>query len=192
MSTVTQAGRAPVPMDTLGIDTIDGYDFGDGPIATINRLIAQLQKIGTDMRDLERQFAETMQRATFDRQVMTLQTKRGAIDLNFKAALASGTGQILGGVAGVVGAATGSQIGMSAGDGLSKAGQGIAGVVNANMTLEAQQTQLRGDFEEQSVQRMEKSLETTVDRAADASRQMRDVTRDLVSLHERVASAVRF
>ena len=51
---------------------------------------------------------------------------------------------------------------------------------------------MQGDFEEQSAQRFEKMLETALDRAADASRRMRDVTRDLVSLHERVASAVRF
>ncbi|RXV65966.1 pathogenicity island effector protein [Burkholderia stabilis] len=179
-------------MDTLGIDSLDGYGPSDGALATINELIARLQKIGSDMRDLERQFSETMQRIAFDRQVLALDTKKEAIEQNFNAALATAVTQIVGGAASALGALSGSQIVTSGADGLSKSGQGIAGVASANMTREAQQIQLQGDFESQAAESFNKTLATAVDRAADASRQMRDVTRDLVSLHERVVSAVRF
>jgi secreted effector protein SseD len=192
MSHITSTGRAPVSMDTLGIDSLDGYGGGDGALATINQIIAQLQKIGSEMRDLERQFSETMQRIAFDRQVLALDTKREAIEQNFDAAMATAVTQIVGGAVSALGALSGSQIATSATDGLSKSGQGIAGIASANMTRDAQQIQLQGDFENQAADSFNKTLATTVDRAADASRQMRDVTRDLVSLHERIASAVRF
>ncbi|WP_240674565.1 pathogenicity island effector protein [Burkholderia stabilis] len=192
MSEITPVGRKPVSMDTLGIDSLDGYGPSDGALATINELIARLQKIGSDMRDLERQFSETMQRIAFDRQVLALDTKKEAIEQNFNAALATAVTQIVGGAASALGALSGSQIVTSGADGLSKSGQGIAGVASANMTREAQQIQLQGDFESQAAESFNKTLATAVDRAADASRQMRDVTRDLVSLHERVVSAVRF
>lgn len=192
MSEIIPVGRRPVSMDTLGIDSLDGYGPGDGALATINQIIARLQKIGSEMRDLERQFSETMQRIVFDRQVLALDTKKQAIEQNFNAAMATAVTQIVGGAMSALGALSGRQIATSAADGLSKSGQGIAGVASANMTREAQQTQLQGDFESQAAESFNKTLATAVDRAADASRQMRDVTRDLVALHDRVASAVRF
>ncbi|AGK49286.1 MULTISPECIES: hypothetical protein [Burkholderia] len=192
MSEITSSSRVPVSMDTLGIDTLDAYGSGNGAIATINEIIARLQKIGSDMRDLERQFSETMQRIAFDRQVLALDTKRQAIEHNFNASMAAAVTQIVGGTVSALGALSGSQIATSATEGLSKSGQGIAGVASANMTREAQEIQLQGDFEHQAAENFNKTLATAVDRAADASRQMRDVTRDLVSLHDRIASAVRF
>ncbi|WDD90560.1 pathogenicity island effector protein (plasmid) [Burkholderia sp. FERM BP-3421] len=191
MSEITPTGRAPVSMDTLGIDSLDGFGAGSGALATINQIIARLQKIGGEMRDLERQFSETMQRIAFDRQVLALDTKRQAIEQNFDAAMATAVTQIVGGAVSALGALSGSQIATSTTDGLSKSGQGIAGVASANMTREAQQIQLQGDFESQAAERFDKTLATAVERATDASRQMRDVTRDLVSLSGQVASAVR-
>jgi secreted effector protein SseD len=192
MSAVTQTGRAPVPMDTLGIDIADAgaYGSGEGMFASIDHLIAQIKKIGVSMRDLERQFAETMQRVAFDRQILALETKKEAIGLNYKAAMASALSQIAGGVVSASGAF--SSVGGSLTTGLSDAGKGIAGVANASMTSEAQQAQMLGDFQDQSAQQFQKSLATTTDRALEASRQMRDATRDLVSLQQQLASAVRF
>ncbi|MGT0250538.1 pathogenicity island effector protein [Burkholderia pyrrocinia] len=192
MRDITPAGRAPVSMDTLGIDSLDGYGAGSGALATINQIIERLQKIGSEMRDLERQFSETMQRIAFDRQVLALDTKRQAIEQNFDAAMATAVTQIVGGAASALGALSGSQIATSTTEALSRSGQGVAGVASANMTREAQQIQLQGDFENQAAESFNKTLATAVERAAGASRQMRDVTRDLVSLHDRVASAVRF
>ncbi|KVX77028.1 pathogenicity island effector protein [Burkholderia ubonensis] len=179
-------------MDTLGIDTPDVYGTGDGTLATINQIIARLQKIGSEMRDLERQFSETMQRVAFDRQVLSLETKRQAIEQNFNAARATAVAQIVGGTVSALGAMSGSHLAASATDGLSKSGQGIAGIASANMTREAQKIQLQGEFESQAAESFNRALAKAVDRATDASRQMRDVTRDLVSLHDRIASAVHF
>ncbi|AOJ04761.1 MULTISPECIES: hypothetical protein [Burkholderia] len=192
MSTVTQAGGAPVRADTLGIDTAGVFGAGDGPMATIDQLKAKLQKIFSEMRDLERTFNEAMQRIAYDRQVGVLETKQQAIMQNFNAAMASAVGQIVGGAVSAIGAASGSQLGASATDGLSKAGQGIAGVANASLTRDAQQTQLQGDFESQSAERLQQALASTVERALDASRQMRDALRDLVTLQGQIAAAVRY
>ncbi|MDN7673345.1 pathogenicity island effector protein [Burkholderia oklahomensis] len=192
MSTVTQAGSAPVRTDTLGIDTAGMFGAGDGPMATIDQLKAKLQKIFSEMRDLERAFNEAMQRIAYDRQVGVLETKKQAIMQNFDAGMASAVAQIVGGAVSAIGAASGSQLGASATDGLSKAGQGIAGVANASLTRDAQQTQLQGDFEGQSAERLQKALASTVERALDASRQMRDALRDLVTLQGQIAAAVRY
>ncbi|AOI48904.1 pathogenicity island effector protein [Burkholderia oklahomensis] len=192
MSTVTQAGSAPVRTDTLGIDTAGMFGAGDGPMATIDQLKAKLQKIFSEMRDLERAFNEAMQRIAYDRQVGVLETKEQAIMQNFDAAMASAVAQIVGGAVSAIGAASGSQLGASATDGLSKAGQGIAGVANASLTRDAQQTQLQGDFEGQSAERLQKALASTIERALDASRQMRDALRDLVTLQGQIAAAVRY
>lgn len=192
MSTVTQAGSAPVRTDTLGIDTAGMFGAGDGPMATIDQLKAKLQKIFSEMRDLERAFNEAMQRIAYDRQVGVLETKEQAIMQNFDAAMASAVAQIVGGAMSALGAASGSQLGATATDGLSKAGQGIAGVANASLTRDAQQTQLQGDFEGQSAERLQKALASTIERALDASRQMRDALRDLVTLQGQIAAAVRY
>ncbi|AOI39216.1 pathogenicity island effector protein [Burkholderia oklahomensis] len=192
MSTVTQAGSAPVRTDTLGIDTAGMFGAGDGPMATIDQLKAKLQKIFSEMRDLERAFNEAMQRIAYDRQVGVLETKEQAIMQNFDAAMASAVAQIVGGAVSAIGAVSGSQLGASATDGLSKAGQGIAGVANASLTRDAQQTQLQGDFEGQSAERLQKALASTIERALDASRQMRDALRDLVTLQGQIAAAVRY
>ncbi|AJX34758.1 hypothetical protein BG90_5236 [Burkholderia oklahomensis C6786] len=189
---MTQAGSAPVRTDTLGIDTAGMFGAGDGPMATIDQLKAKLQKIFSEMRDLERAFNEAMQRIAYDRQVGVLETKEQAIMQNFDAAMASAVAQIVGGAVSAIGAASGSQLGASATDGLSKAGQGIAGVANASLTRDAQQTQLQGDFEGQSAERLQKALASTIERALDASRQMRDALRDLVTLQGQIAAAVRY
>ncbi|AOJ83897.1 pathogenicity island effector protein [Burkholderia savannae] len=195
MSTVTQAGGAPVRTDTPGLGAAGLFDAGDaamGPMATIDQLKARLQKIFSDMRDLERTFNETMQRIAFDRQVGVLETRKQAIMQNFDAAMASAVAQIVGGAMSALGAASGSQLGATATDGLSKAGQGIAGVANASLVRDAQQTQLQGDFDSQSVERLQKALASTLERALDASRQMRDALRELVTLQGQMAAAVRY
>jgi secreted effector protein SseD len=190
MTAVTQHATSRVPVDTLGIDSVI-YGSGAGAGATIDWVIAQLQKIGNDMRDLERQFAEVMQRVTFDRQLLSLESKRGAIELNRQSATASGIAQIVGGAVGMMGAATNTKIGMAAADGFSTAGRGIAGVHSGSVSFDAQNMQLKGEFEGQSAEYFQKTLAATLERALDASRQMREATRELVSLRERIASAVR-
>ncbi|RKT98652.1 pathogenicity island effector protein [Burkholderia sp. Nafp2/4-1b] len=192
MSTVTQASCAPVRADTLGFETVDLITGDDGPIAMIEQLKAKLKKIFSDMYDLERTFNETMQRIAFDRQICTIETKRSAIAQNFDAAMATAVGQLVGGAVGALGAASGRQLVGMAADGLSKAGQGIAGIANASLVRGAQQTQLQGDFEGQSSERVQKELESTVSRALDASRQMRDALRELVTLQGQIAAAVRY
>jgi secreted effector protein SseD len=177
-------------MDTLGIDSLVCGHEG-GATATIDWVIAQLQKIGNNMRDLERQFAETMQRVTFDRQILALASKRDAIEINRQSATVSGVAQVVGGLVGMVGAATNTKIGMAAAEGFSTASRGIAGVHSGSASFDAQNLQLQGEFEGQSAEHFQKTLALTIERALDASRQMREVTRELVGLRERIASAVR-
>ncbi|RQR48102.1 pathogenicity island effector protein [Burkholderia sp. Bp9126] len=178
----------------MSMSSVDGMGAGDvtaGPMATIDRLKAQLQKIFSEMRDLERTFNEQMQRIAYDRQIGALETKREAIGLNFDAAMASAVAQIIGGLVSTVGAASGQRA-VAATEGLSKAGQGIGGVTNASFTREAQQKQLQGDFESQTADVLQKELASTVERAAEASRQMREALRDLMMLQGQIASAVRY
>ncbi|PKH21940.1 pathogenicity island effector protein [Enterobacterales bacterium CwR94] len=169
---------------------LDTSDVG-GSLATINQIILEMQKMGTKMRDLERSHAQMMQRVAFDRQILSLETKREAIEQNYQAALAGAITQIVGGAISSVAALSGSQIATTGADGLSKSGQGIAGVASSGMTREAQQLQLQGDFEQQSAEAFNKMITTAQDRASEASRQMLAIASELVALSDRIASSVR-
>lgn len=183
--------RVPLCSDMSGIEVAGTYSVTDGSIATLQELIARLQKIGGEMRDMERAFGGAMQRVLFDKQLLALDTKRKAIDETFSASMASSIAQAVGGAVSMFGAGSGSQIGTSAADGLSKAGQGIAGVASAGMTRDAQESQLLGEFQTQVADQVDKSLATTINRAREASEQMRASTQALTTLHGQLTSAVR-
>ncbi|MCX8565606.1 MAG: secreted effector protein SseD [Glomeribacter sp. 1016415] len=72
------------------------------------------------------------------------------------------------------------------------AAQGIANYSAAVSKREAEHLQLDADFETQATESFLRSLEKTMDHAIEASRQLRESTRELVALNDRLCSAVRF
>lgn len=193
MSSVTNTTSPRVSQDSFGIDLDLSVDQngGDGSLATINELIARMQKIGIAMRDLEREFTNQMLKSVGERQLLALNTKLEAIKQTFTASLVSAGAQILGGLANVAGAASGSTVATTASKGFESLSTGAGGIVSANINKASQETKLLGDFQDQTLDTMMKSLSKTIERATEASRQMLDVTRDLVSLHDRLAAAVK-
>lgn len=167
------------------------FDTGDNAFTRINEIIMLMKKMNIDMRDTLRGFHDDMQKNALDKQLKALETKQGAIELTFKAAMTGAIGQIVSGVVSFGGSLSGSQLASSATTGLGKATEGLGGVAAAGSSREAQQAQLLGEFQANAADNFAKHVAATADRAAEASRQLRDATRELVSLYERMANAVQ-
>ncbi len=193
MNSITNNPASRVSQDSLGIELEPAFDKngGDGALASLNSLIARMQKIGIAMRDLEREFSNQMQKIVCDKQLLTMNTKLESIDQVFKASLVSAGAKILGGVVNMFGASTGSQVTTTGTAGFDALTGGVSGMASAQISREAEKTKLLGDFQEQTLDSCMKSLTKTLDRATEASRQMLDVTREIVALHDRLTAAVK-
>ncbi|OLF53086.1 hypothetical protein BTN82_19920 [Pseudomonas chlororaphis] len=165
--------------------------MGDNAFTRINEIIMLMKKMNIEMRDTLRGFHDEMQKNAFDKQLKALETKQDAIESTFKAAMTGAIGQIVSGVVSFGGSLTGSQLASSATTGLGKATEGVGGVVAAGVSRDAQQAQLLGEFQANAAENFAKNVAATADRAAEASRQLRDATRELVGLYERMANAVQ-
>ncbi len=166
-------------------------DTGDNAFTRINEIIMLMKKMNIEMRDTLRGFHDDMQKNAFDKQLKSLETKQETIEFTFKAAVTGAIGQIVSGAVNLGGALTGSQLASSATTGLGKTTEGLGGVLAAGVSRDAQQAQLLGEFQANAAENFAKNVAATADRAAEASRQLRDATRELVGLYERMANAVQ-
>lgn len=180
---------ASAPMQDMGITRTS--DTGDGAFSRINEIILLMKKMNIEMRDTLRGFHDDMQQTAFAKQMTSMETKQEAIELTYNAAMTNAVSQIVSGVVSFGGALTGSQLASSATTGLGKATEGAGAVAAAGTSREAQQAQLLGEFQANAADNFAKTLAATADRAAEASRQLRDATRELVGLYERMANAVQ-
>lgn len=167
------------------------YDAGDNAFTRINEIIMLMKKMNIEMRDTLREFHDDMQKNAFDKQLTALETKQNAIESTFKAAMTGAIGQIVSGAVNFGGALTGSQLASSATTGLGKVSEGLGGVAAAGLSRDAQQAQILGEFQANAAENFAKNVAATADRAAEASRQLRDATRELIGLYERMANAVQ-
>lgn len=69
--------------------------------------------------------------------------------------------------------------------------EGSVSVSMASTTRDAQKKQLLGDFQSNSAIEYHKLLSNTADKASEASKRMLDITREIISLQERITSSVR-
>jgi secreted effector protein SseD len=166
--------------------------YSDGATQTIDTLIFLVQKLNIEMRDIERQFASDLQRIVFDRQLTTFQMKKEAIEKQYTASIFSSAAEIVSGGLGLFGAASGSKEGVAVMEGLGNSGKGIAGVYSADFARDAKEGEVQAEVQDAFAKQFEQALSLALERANDASHQLRQVTADLVNLQGRVSEAVRF
>ncbi|MGF6401554.1 secreted effector protein SseD [Pseudomonas frederiksbergensis] len=186
INTQPLAVSLPAQYSGAGTSGTEGNAF-----TSINDIIILMKKMNTDMRDTMRGFHSDMQKMGFDKQVLAFETKQDGIDSTYKGAMAGAISQIASGGFSLLGGARGSAVASALGTGAGKASEGIGGVVAAGNSRDGQQTQVLGDFFASAAESFAKILSTAAETAAEASRQLRDVTRELVGLFERIVSALQ-
>ncbi|MDM5065377.1 hypothetical protein OB934_21640 [Aeromonas salmonicida] len=200
MNMITQGASHVNTASQVQGDAQDGLSTqAMGVYATMDNLILMLQKMHTEMRDLQRDFYAQQQGAAFAKELRAWDSKKEAIELNFNAAMGNAIAKIGAGVLGMAGAAGGASLGAARGgeflsSGLSATGKTIEGGTALGMagkTRDAQLKQALGEYQATDAKEYYKSLEAVRDKAADASRRMLELTRDLMSMQERIMSAVR-
>lgn len=188
------SGNAGVPaIGASGVDgSTRGAGYSDGPAQTIDTLIFLVQKLNIEMRDIERQFAGELHRIVFDRQLTALQMKKDAIEKQYSASIFSSAAEIVSGGLGLFGAATGSKEGVAVMEGLGNSGKGIGGLYSADYARDAKENDVQAEVQDAYAKQFEHALSQALERANEASHQLRQVTADLVNLQGRVLEAVRF
>lgn len=189
--TTTITSRQPVvalPVQGTAPSTGGGILEEDASMS-VSQLMMLMNKLNTDMRDIQRGFHDRMQGVAFDKQVTAYDTKKGAIESTYKAAIAAAISQMVSGVVGMGGAA-GGQATMAVTGGFGKATESIGGSAAAEGNRGAQKAQLLGEFQTGAADMLAKTVDKAADRAAEASRQLRDTMRELVALQDRMRSAV--
>ncbi|CAI8808167.1 hypothetical protein [Pseudomonas zeae] len=193
MMAVNVPARAGI--ESVRESTSSSFQGGEvNAFTRINELIMLMKKLNIEMRDVLRGFHDDMQKIAFEKQVTGYQTKQDGIIKTHESALATSCAQIGFGLAGLVGAGVGffgNQLWSTVASSLGTTGQGVAGVFSANLTMDAQQTNLLGEFQTATADNLQKTLATTAERASEASRQLREATRELLALYERLSNAVQ-
>jgi secreted effector protein SseD len=168
----------------------------------INELMMLMKKLNIEMRDTLREFHDEMQKVAVEKQMTSLETKQKGIAHAYSASIISGAMQIVSGIANTAGSLTGgvggtfNKTGMSSvapgiAAGIGKFAEGAGALRSAYENTEAQQLQLQGEFQANTADNLLKTLATTAERAAEASRQLREASRELLGLYERLANAVQ-
>lgn len=190
---INNTNTAPVTPETTSTRSA----AGNGALATIDDLIAMLQKMNGDIRDMQREHYTAQQSAAHKKDLTAMASKEKAIELNYSAARGNATAKILSGGFSVAGAflggvaSSGGSLISGGADGMGKISEGSAGMKGAGITREAQEMQLLGDYQSNAASEYWKGLAATADKAAEASRRMLEMTRELMSLQERIMGAVR-
>lgn len=163
-----------------------------GTLATLEKLMIMLREMQADSRDMWREFASDQQQTAYTMRVTAYETRMTSIEKTYNASMIQGFGQILSGIVGVAGAVTGNQVISTGAASLGKLSEGVATMVGAAQTREAQINQSIFEFQQGNADEFRKTLDSAVDKANEASRQMREWTKELIELQNRVMSAVRF
>lgn len=166
--------------------------LGGGTLATLEKLMIMLREMQADSRDMWREFASDQQQAAYTMRVTAYETRMTSIEKTYNASMIQGFSQIFSGIVGVAGAVTGNQVISTGAASLGKLGEGVGTMVAATQTREAQINQSIAEFQQGNADEFRKTLDSAVDKANEASRQMREWTKELIELQNRVMSAVRF
>lgn len=194
MTTINQITQAPVTA-TESAATGNTATAGRGAIATLESMIAMLQTMNKEIRDLQRNFVISSQDVAGDKISIFMATKRDAIEQNYQAARQQAVGKMVAGAFSVVGSSMGAAFKSEAisngAGGIGKLVEARQGLDAADMTRDAQKLDLLGEYQSNASDKFNKYLENAEDKASEASRQMLDMTRELMSLQERIMSVVK-
>lgn len=194
MTTINQITQAPVTA-TESAATGNKATAGRGAIATLESMIAMLQTMNKEIRDLQRNFVISSQDVAGDKISIFMATKRDAIEQNYQAARQQAVGKMVAGAFSVVGSSMGAAFKSEAisngAGGIGKLVEARQGLDAADMTRDAQKLDLLGEYQSNASDKFNKYLENAEDKASEASRQMLDMTRELMSLQERIMSVVK-
>lgn len=186
-----------------GVEHVIGNaaDPSQGIYGSIDNIISMLKNMFSEIRDMQREHFSAQQGVAFQKELTALATKEASIERNYTAASKNGAIKIVSGGASIAGAGFAGvskfegydidEIITSGMNGIGKAGEGAVAMACANITRDAQLTQAKGEFQANTATEYYKSLATVAEKAAEASRQMLEMTRELMSLQERITSAVR-
>lgn len=169
-----------------------GSMLQDGALATLDKLMMMLRKMQGDSRDMWREFAADQQQTAHTMRVTAFETRMTAIEKTHSAAMTQGFSQILSGIVSVGGSVTGNQVISMGTSGFGKTAEGFGTMLSASQTREAQINQTIADFQQGNADDFRKTLDSAIDKANEASRQMREWAKELVELQNRIMSAVRF
>jgi secreted effector protein SseD len=194
MTTINQITHAPVTA-TESAAASSSATAGRGAIATLESMIAMLQTMNKEIRDLQRNFVISSQDVAGEKISIFMTTKRDAIEQNYQAARQQAVGKMVAGVFSVVGSSMGAAFKSEAisngAGGIGKMVEAGQGLDAADMTRDAQKLDLLGEYQSNASDKFNKYLENAEDKASEASRQMLDMTRELMSLQERIMSVVK-
>lgn len=187
MSTAGTGGRENVSTQTTGL------------YATMDNLIFMLQKMNSEMRDLQRDYYASQQGAAFTKELGAYDSKKVAIGMNYEAAKGNAIAKMVSGGLGVLGAAGGAALGGAKGgeflsSGFSGSGKVIEGGTTFGMAGKSRDAQLKqalGEYQTNDAKEYYKSLDAVREKASEASRRIVELTRELMSMQERIMSAVR-
>lgn len=166
--------------------------LGDGGLATLEKLKIMLREMLADMREMWRDFAADLQPTAFAVRITAYETRMAAIDKTYSAAMAQGFSQTLSGIVGVGGAITGSQLTSTGAASFGKISEGFGTMISAAQNRDAQINQAIAEFRQGNADEFRKTLDAAVEKANEASRQMRELVRELNGLQNRLLSAVRY
>ncbi|HBO5144912.1 TPA: hypothetical protein L4W69_005441 [Pseudomonas aeruginosa] len=165
--------------------------FEEGALATLEKLMIMLREMQAKTRDMWREFAANQQQAAHTMRITAYETRLESIEQNYNAAMTQGFSQILSGIVNVSGAMTGNQLVTMGTSGFGKTSEGFGTMISASQTREAQVNQAIAEFQQGSSEEFRKTLDAAVDKASEASRQMREWLKELGELQSRIMSAVR-
>ncbi|QLL13454.1 hypothetical protein [Pseudomonas chlororaphis] len=165
--------------------------FEGGALATLEKLMIMLREMQSKTRDMWREFAANQQQTAHTMRITAYETRMESIEQNYNAAMTQGFSQILSGIVNVGGAITGNQLVTTGTTGFGKASEGFGTMISASQTREAQINQAIAEFQQGNADEFRKTLESAVEKASEASRQMREWLKELGDLQSRIMSAVR-
>lgn len=193
---VGQMGKAPT-VNTGDRECVSTQ--ATGLYATMDNLIFMLQKMNSEMRDLQRDYYASQQGAAFTKEMNAYGSKKEAIEMNYETAKGNAIAKMVSGGLGVLGSAGGAKLGGAKGgeflsSGFSGSGKVIEGGTALGMAGKSRDAQLKqalGEYQSNDAKEYYKSLDTVREKAAEASRRIVELTRELMSMQERIMSAVR-
>ncbi|MEG3130502.1 hypothetical protein SC171_21445 [Pantoea cypripedii] len=170
---------------------------GEGLIGLMDRVMEGLQKMGNDMRDVHREFAEQGVGIKYEKLATAMKTKKEAIELNYKANVANAEGKMWSGALSIVGAGVGARFkdgkagAISSGfGGMGKIAEGMTGKNSARYTKEAGEKELLGDYQTTLSEDFNKNLSKAVDEAKSASGNTKEILDNFGKLYTALFNAV--
>ncbi|QGY32167.1 hypothetical protein [Pantoea cypripedii] len=173
---------------------------GEGLIGLMDHVMEGLQKMGNDMRDVHRQFAEQGVGIKYEKMATAMKTKQDAIELNYKANMANANGKMWSGALSVAGSVIGIGGGFKEGKsnaitsgfgGFGKIAEGLTGKNSARYTKEAGEKELLGDYQTTLSEDFNKILTKAVEEAKNASGGVKDMLNEFGKLQQALFGAVQ-